>query len=278
MSRIFIVYRHVDSGFITRQIADRLAQQFGASNIVTVAQEVPPGVNLRDDVQRLAKNCSVLVVVIGQQWATDMRLQDPYDLVRTAIEVSLNTPTVRVMPVMVNGAMMPTPASLPMPIQPLCYRGMTGVRDLPYFEQDIQALLANTHRLLQATPPPMSSVPTPAPYPPSMPARQSAPAPQQPTTVVVKQGGNSFGNSLLMLPFTLVGKLFGFILSLFGTVIRTMLSSVVSFIMGIVIMLAIGGFTFMFIVAMVNNSGDVSAALGSMGQQISQFLGSFLPR
>jgi hypothetical protein len=270
MSRIFIVYRQSDSGTVARQIADRLASVYGASSIVTIAQEVQQGVNLRDDVIQLANTSAVVLAIMGNTWANDPRLQNPNDLVRLALESALMNQYVRVLPVLVNGAMLPNPQLLNPALQPITQRGMIGVRDLPFFEQDMQALLASIGRLYQAAPaPPAAPVPQPSP-------RRVA-SPEQPIVVVQREFVRGDGGCL-MLPFRLIGAFVGFLGSLVALVIRVMLTSVLSFIIGIVLMVVTGGLLLLFVSSLINNGLDLATTLNTVGQEIGRFVQGLLPK
>jgi hypothetical protein len=270
MSRIFIVYRQSDSGFLARQIADRLAGQFGAQRIVTIAQEPPQSAAVVQDTLMLATTSAVVLPIIGPAWASDPRLNYPTDLVRQALEAALAQPAVQVLPVLVGGAMMPNPQLLPPGLQPLCYRSVSGVRDLPFFEQDMQSLLGAVGRLAPfAAPQPAPPVPQPSP--------RRVQSPEQPI-VVLRDGGSAGVQGCVWLPFRLVGQLLGFVASLVGTIIRAMVSSVVSFIMGLVILVVIGGIFVVFVASVIQQQGDVLQAISAMGQTASDLLNGLLGR
>jgi hypothetical protein len=269
MSRIFIVYRQSDSGFLARQIADRLAGQFGAQRIVTIAQEPPQSASVVHDTLALATTSAVVLPIIGPGWASDPRLNYPTDLVRQALEAALAQPAVQVLPVLVGGAMMPNPQLLPPSLQPLCYRSVAGVRDLPFFEQDLQNLLAGLGRMLPfGAPPPSPPVPQPSP--------RRVQSPEQPIVVLRDSGGGVQG--CIWLPFRLAGQFLGFLASLVGTIIRAMVSSVVSFIMGLVILVVIGGLFVLFVASVIQQQGDVLQAISAMGQTASDLFNGLLGR
>lgn len=271
MSRIFIVYRQSDSGAVARQIADRLAAVYGASSLVTIAQEAPQGVNLLDDVVNLANTSAVVLAIMGATWANDPRLRNANDLVRVALEAALANQYVHVLPVLVGGGMMPNPQLLSPALQGIAYRGMVSVRDLPFFEQDMQALLAAISRLYQVAPPPQA-----APVPQPSPRRVASP--EQPIVVVQREFVRGGGSGCLMLPVRLVSDFVGFLGSLVALVIRVMLASVISFIMSIVIMVVLGGLLLLFASSMMNNNLDIGLSLNAVGQEIGRVVQSALPK
>jgi len=79
---------------------------------------IPPGVDFTEYVRRAVGSCDVLLAFSGDRWLdlTDesgrRRIDDPADWVVQEIRVALAR-DVRVIPVLVEGAAMPTPAQLP---------------------------------------------------------------------------------------------------------------------------------------------------------------------
>jgi hypothetical protein len=69
--------------------------------------------------------CTVLVAIIGQNWARatggTRRLDEPRDLVRSEIEAALER-NLPVIPVLINRATMPGEADLPPSLAALAYR------------------------------------------------------------------------------------------------------------------------------------------------------------
>lgn len=269
MSRIFIVYRQSDSGALARMIADRLAAVYGAASIVTNVQDAPPDVNLHDETYQLATTSALILPILGPAWANDPRLTYPNDLVRFALETALTNRHVRVVPVLVGGAMPPNPQLLPTSLQGLTARGVIGVRDGAFFEQDIQSLLTVVGKAFSAKP-----AAPPAPRPQPSPRRVASP--EQPIVIVQRESAG--GGGCLMWPLRLISGFVGFLGSLVALVIRVMLASVIGFIMSIVIMVLVGGFMLLFIQGMMANDMNVGLALAGIGQQISQFVQGFAPR
>jgi len=79
--------------------------------------------------------CDVVLVVIGNSWATGTgqdgrrRLDDPKDWVRLEVAAALRR-NVLVIPVLVDGARLPDPASLPEELRPLCRRHACELSDV----------------------------------------------------------------------------------------------------------------------------------------------------
>lgn len=271
MSRIFVVYRQSDSGAVARQIADRLAATYGPTAVMTSFQDAPLDVNLQQETYRMATTSAVVLAVIGPAWANDPRLHRPDDVVRYALETALMNPHTRLIPVLVGGAMIPNPQLLPPGLQTLTARGVVSVRTDAFFEQDMQALMAAVRQAMRPAPPPAPSAPRPAPSP-----RRVEPL-QEPIRVVQREIVRKETGGCLNWPFKLVGGILGFLGSLVGVIVRTMLASVVSFIMGIVLIALSLALVYLFGQALLATNLDVGLALAQVAQQISTFVQSLLP-
>jgi hypothetical protein len=136
---IFIGYRRDDSGGDAGRIFDRLETKFGYDRVFKDVDSIPAGIKFRDFVPTVILKCRVFLALIGQSWL-DMRysngtrrLDDPDDLVRIEIETALKTPSIQLIPVLVNGASMPQAETLPPSIRELAGLNAAVVRRDPDF-------------------------------------------------------------------------------------------------------------------------------------------------
>jgi hypothetical protein len=123
---IFISYRREDSAGIAGRIYDRLAGRYGREKVFFDVNSIAHG----DDYVRVLSDrvgdCDALIVIIGRDWLKisdehhRRRLDDPHDYVRVEIETALER--VKVFPVIVDGAIMPTPEALPDGLKALARR------------------------------------------------------------------------------------------------------------------------------------------------------------
>ena len=80
---------------------------------------IDPGADFRTVLDEALATAAAMLVVIGPQWlsVTDKqgrrRLEDPADFVRQEIAENLRSSSVRVFPLLVDGAEMPAEADLP---------------------------------------------------------------------------------------------------------------------------------------------------------------------
>jgi hypothetical protein len=155
--RIFISYRRADSGGWARSLHDHLEERLGTGrSFRDVAME--PGVDFHEHVESLLDRCDVLLAVIGRRWAsiTDAdgrrRLDDPGDLVRREIARALERADVQVIPVLVDGARMPTEDELPPDLAPLSRRQAVELTDVRW-EYDVDGLTRRLRELVGEKPP-----------------------------------------------------------------------------------------------------------------------------
>jgi CheY-like chemotaxis protein len=146
MPKIFLSYRRDDSRHITDRIADRLTDHFGRESVFRDVDSIPAGADFRRVIEDAVRRCHVLVAVIGPRWLgiTDRqgtrRLDDASDFVRLEIEAAVRRGT-PVIPVLVDGATMPSAEDLPPSLQELSFRQGAGVRPDPDFHRDVHRLI-----------------------------------------------------------------------------------------------------------------------------------------
>jgi hypothetical protein len=114
--KIFINYRREDSS-AWAGLSDHLSAHFPHSQIF-MDVDMDLGINFVEEIERNVGSCDVLIAVIGKHWliSTDekrrRRLGNPNDFVRLEIATALKR-NIRVIPVLVDGASMPSPGQLP---------------------------------------------------------------------------------------------------------------------------------------------------------------------
>lgn len=126
-SVIFISYRRgADSGFAGR-LYDRLEASFGRQRVFMDVASVAPGEDFVDVLKSRIVGCDLLLALIGREWlaATDAtaqrRLQNADDFVRIEIGAALAQGK-RVIPVVIDDALMPRAEDLPDELKPLARR------------------------------------------------------------------------------------------------------------------------------------------------------------
>ena len=116
---------------------------------------IEPGVDFAEEIFRAVGACKVLLAVIGPDWLTAAdergrrRLDDPDDIVRLEIEAALAR-DVRVIPILVEGAVMPTRQDLPESLAGLARRNALLIRH-ESFRSDAGRLVTAIERVLAAS-------------------------------------------------------------------------------------------------------------------------------
>ena len=126
MPSIFLSYRRTDVPGHAGRLYDRLVDRFGEASVFKDLDSMEPGADFGAVIEDAVARCDALIAVIGRDWlATDegglRRLDAPDDWVRLEIGNALKR-QVRVIPVLVEGARMPSAADLPADLQALARR------------------------------------------------------------------------------------------------------------------------------------------------------------
>jgi hypothetical protein len=144
--RVFLSYRREDSAAWAGRLHDSLAARFGERNIFQDVVAVEPGEDFADRIDRAMTEADAALAMIGPSWLTvtddtgTRRLDQPDDYVRSELAAAL-VHGVKVIPVLVGGAAMPTPAQLPDDLQALAQRQAVTLRDT-HWRVDADALVA----------------------------------------------------------------------------------------------------------------------------------------
>jgi hypothetical protein len=150
---IFICYRREDSVGHTGRLFDRLVQHYGRERVFMDLDGIAPGEDFVEAIQSRVGACDVELVVIGPAWARvadgagRRRLEDPADFVRLEVLAGLNR-DVRVIPVLVGGAVMPGAADVPEALRAFVRRQAFELSDRS-FHEGVSRLIASLE-----TPPP----------------------------------------------------------------------------------------------------------------------------
>ena len=149
---IFVSYRREETGPVAGRLSDRLAERFGKSHVFMDVDAIQPGEDFAEVILRAVAACAVLLAIIGPSWLTaagdrgSRRLEDPQDLMRLEIQAAL-TRGVRVIPILVEGAVMPAPDDLPDSLAGLARRNALRIRH-ESFPADAGRLMAAVEQVL----------------------------------------------------------------------------------------------------------------------------------
>jgi len=149
---IFINYRREDSAGTAGRLHDRLAQVFGRKDIFMDVDQIPPGIDFVAHLNSQVAACKAFLVVIGPHWlnvkneAGERRLHQPDDFVAIEIAAALAR-DIRVIPVLVDGAIIPKASELPDSLKPLVRRQAIDLRQA-HFGRDSEALIERLREAL----------------------------------------------------------------------------------------------------------------------------------
>lgn len=148
---IFISYRRDDSAGYARAIYDHFVQHFSKERVFMDVDAIEPGHPFDEAIERAVGQCEVLLAMIGRRWldqqaSTSPRINDPKDYVRLEIAAALSR-NIRVVPVLLDGANMPTEEELPEPLRALAQRNAIEVSN-SRFKSDVERLIAAVSKAL----------------------------------------------------------------------------------------------------------------------------------
>jgi TIR domain len=130
---VFISYRRQETSDIAGRLYDRLALRLGDDQVFMDVDRIELGVDFAEVIAQAVSTCQVLLAVIGPRWltATDeggrRRLDDPDDIVRLEVQAALER-DIRVVPILVAGAVMPRAHELPESLAKLARRNALSLR------------------------------------------------------------------------------------------------------------------------------------------------------
>lgn len=138
---IFVGYRHEDSPDAVERICDRLHMEYGSAAVFRDVGKIPPGADFRDHILKKLPSCRAFLAMIGPGWVSP-RLQKPEDLVRIELETALAAgSSLKLIPVLLNGAHMPRTEELPASLHGLLDRQAAYARRGDDFHRDVDTLI-----------------------------------------------------------------------------------------------------------------------------------------
>ncbi len=150
--KIFISYRRAEDEktYIVGTIHERLADAFGSEHIFRDTYDIRGGDQWRSVLENALSECTVMLVVIGPDWAKlvypngEKRLFDPNDVTRWEVETGLKRieqKKTTVIPVLLMNAEIPKSGELPESLRPLFDNNVIRIRNYPDFDSDIDKLI-----------------------------------------------------------------------------------------------------------------------------------------
>ncbi|HJV68088.1 toll/interleukin-1 receptor domain-containing protein [Ideonella sp.] len=144
-AQVFISYRRDDAAGYARAIAAELSERFGPQRVFMDVDDIAAGQGFAEVIERAVAEAGVLLVLIGRRWRGERegapaRLDEPVDFVRREVAAALHR-GLRVIPLLLDGAPMPSAAELPEELRPLAGLQALEVGNAR-FAGDIERLVA----------------------------------------------------------------------------------------------------------------------------------------
>lgn len=149
MSKIFLNYRHEDSGGYAGRLHDGLASHFGEDSVFQDVTAIKPGIDFVEAIKKSIESCAVMVVVIGQGWSSslfDREKSQHVDYLRLEISMALKQ-QIPILPVLVARAAMPREEELPDDLRALGRIQAFELREA-HFHIDIKILIEDIEDLI----------------------------------------------------------------------------------------------------------------------------------
>jgi hypothetical protein len=207
MAGVFINYRRDEEGDRATRLYAVLRRHVGADRVF-MDSEMELGLDFHEQLGTEVGRCNVVLAVMGRDWSNvkapdgSRALDDPRDWVRVELEIALPRRDVRVIPVLVGGAVMPAEEELPPLLRPLVRRQGRRLRH-DSFDEDAQSLAEAVRRYLEQTGPPTDPEGERAPVGEPKPDREvvSARGPRAPVAAAASVAGASLlGAALVSWP------------------------------------------------------------------------------
>lgn len=154
---VFISYRRADSAAYTGRLYDSLSDHIDKGSLFMDLDKIPGGVDFVEAVKNAIDSARAMIVVIGPEWLTirhddgPPRIQDPNDHVHQEVALGLER-GIRVFPVLVGGATMPSQSDLPVGLQELARRNAREISDSRWVD-DVGKLIADLETVPRTTQP-----------------------------------------------------------------------------------------------------------------------------
>jgi tetratricopeptide (TPR) repeat protein len=150
-SGIFICYRREDTSGHAGRLFDRLVSHFGKDTVFMDIDTIEPGEDFVSVIENAVGSCDILIAIIGKHWLsrageTSRFLDNPNDFVRLEVATALAR-DIRVIPVLVQGAVMPKPKDLPDDMSQFSRRNAVELGDV-HWQRDVDQLIIFLERVL----------------------------------------------------------------------------------------------------------------------------------
>ncbi|MCP5080261.1 MAG: toll/interleukin-1 receptor domain-containing protein [Alphaproteobacteria bacterium] len=150
--KTFVSYRRSDSPGSVRQLCAILKKRLYPRDIFIDIDGIAPGSDFTEILDKSLNDCGAFLVIIGPHWLDERdhegkrRLDNEDDYVRLEVATALRR-NIPVIPVLVDGAELPTEDRLPLDLRPLVHR-QTLELSHQSFDQDARHLAQKVKEVL----------------------------------------------------------------------------------------------------------------------------------
>ena len=186
---VFINYRREDTAPYAGRLYDRLSAHFGQEQVFIDIDQIEPGEDFVEAINRKVSVCDIAIVAIGPHWlhATNAsgkrRIDDEEDFVRLEIVAALQR-KIRVIPVLVGGARMPGRHDLPEALAPLSRRNAIELSETR-FHADVNRLIEAIEKSFAEKKAELSATPVKVPTTPMKSTQTTQPQPTIPSAASI---------------------------------------------------------------------------------------------
>ena len=147
---IFVSYRRADTAGHAGRLVDHLKTQFG--QVFFDVDSISPGANFHKVIEETFAKCGAVVVLIGKSWLERDASMPPFgdskDIITQEIRFAMES-NLPIVPVLVDGATMPSEATLPSQLATLSRLNAIDLRHTS-FDRDLQAVREQLGEILGA--------------------------------------------------------------------------------------------------------------------------------
>jgi len=148
---IFVSYRRADSAGHAGRLVDQLKSRF-SDQVFFDVDSIKPGADFHEVIEDTFSKCGAAVVLIGKRWLERDQAMPPFgdskDVITQEIRIAMES-KLPIVPVLIDGASMPTESMLPAPLASLSRLNAIDLRHTS-FERDLQAVSEHLGEILGA--------------------------------------------------------------------------------------------------------------------------------
>lgn len=169
-NKIFVSYRRHDASGEAGRLVDHLQEIYGEDSVFLDVETLEAGLDFVQAIDKALNSCKVFIAIIGPHWVNikdsegKSRIFHEGDFIRIEIAAALKR-NIRVIPVLVNGAVMPTAEQLPEDLRALTRRHAHELSSSRW-KYDCDQLASVLAKIIEPLPKPKPDPPKPRPIPP----------------------------------------------------------------------------------------------------------------